>query len=150
MLKRMHSKNTVAVLLLAVLLGIGSSAARSQAPSEYKPISFELLRSYVPGREPPSEVVALDGQQVEVKGFMSAILELQDMKEFVVSFMPPMGCFCHPAMRINEAVYVQMPEGQTINFSQGFIVVQGTLSVNQHIKDEFDDVMYTLKLHQIK
>lgn len=143
-------KQLVPMCLLVILVGIVSNFAQTQGEVEYKPLSFELLRSYIPGQEPPNAVKELDGANVEVKGFMSAILELQDMKEFVVSFMPPIGCFCHPAMRINEAVYVQMPEGETINFSQGFIVVQGTLSVNQNIQDEFDDVMYTLKLHRIK
>lgn len=116
---------------------------------KYKRVSWRTLRLYIPGHKPPDKVAELDGQKIEIIGFLAALTQLEDMEEFVLSVTPPMNCYCHPAMRVNEALYVKMKDGETIDYKAGLVKLRGTLKVTMDIKYEYDDVMYTLECDEV-
>ncbi len=112
-------------------------------------VSFRTLRLYVPGQQPPKEVKELNGKRVEVMGFMSALTQLEDIEEFVLASSPPMNCFCHPPLRVNEVVLISMKKGLKTNYKGGVVKVRGRLEVNYSVQDEFADVMYTIVADEV-
>jgi hypothetical protein len=125
-----------------------SSAPITPAAS-YEPLSFRTLRLYIPGRKPPQEVLAMNGKSIEIMGFMSALTQLEDITEFVLASSPPMNCFCHPPLRVNEVIFIQMNKGKKTDFKGGVVKVRGRLEVNANVQDEFADVMYTIYCDEV-
>lgn len=133
----------LAVFLLYCCGGYGSKVVAQQ--KNYQRVAFKTLRLYTPGAKVPERVQALDGQYVEILGFMSALTQLEDINEFVLASSPPMNCFCHPPLRINEMILVHMKKGLSTEFKPGVVKVRGRLTVNAKVADEFADVMYTVE-----
>jgi hypothetical protein len=117
--------------------------------TNYEQLSFRTLRLYIPGRKPPQEVVLINGKSVEIMGFMSALTQLEDITEFVLASSPPMNCFCHPPLRVNEVIFVQMNKGKKTDYKGGVVKVRGRLEVNTNVSDEFADVMYTIYCEEV-
>lgn len=115
----------------------------------YQRVPFKVLRLYAPGSKVPERVRALDGQYVEVLGFMSALTQLESINEFVLAASPPMNCYCHPPLRINEMLLVHMKKGRTTEFKPGVVKIRGKLTVNMNVTDEFADVMYTVECEEV-
>jgi hypothetical protein len=126
-----------------------SASTTARAGTIYEPLSFRTLRLYIPGRKPPQEVVAMNGRSIEIMGFMSALTQLEDITEFVLASSPPMNCFCHPPLRVNEVIFIQMNKGKKTDFKGGVVKVRGRLEVNANVQDEFADVMYTIYCDEV-
>jgi hypothetical protein len=154
---------TTALLTTALFASTVSSTATAAPPapstpfapfalplaSTYEQLSFRTLRLYIPGKKPPQEVVLWNGKSVEIMGFMSALTQLEDITEFVLASSPPMNCFCHPPLRVNEVVFIQMNKGKKTDFKGGVVKVRGRLEVNTNVSDEFADVMYTIYCDEV-
>ncbi len=117
--------------------------------SAYQRVAFKVLRLYNPGQKPPKEVSELHGKKVEILGFMSALTQLDEIDEFLLASSPPMNCYCHPPLRVNEIVLVHMNKGKTADYKAGVVKVRGTLKVNTNVQDEFADVMYTIECEEV-
>jgi hypothetical protein len=122
--------------------------ATAAVPS-YEMLSFRTLRLYLPGKKPPAEVAAWNGKNVEIMGFMSALTQLEDITEFVLASSPPMNCFCHPPLRVNEVIFVQMNKGKKTDYKGGVVKIRGRLEVNTNVQDEFADIMYTVYCDEV-
>ncbi len=119
------------------------------AVPSYEILSFRTLRLYLPGKKPPAEVIAWNGKNVEIMGFMSALTQLEDITEFVLASSPPMNCFCHPPLRVNEVIFVQMNKGKKTDYKGGVVKIRGRLEVNTNVQDEFADIMYTVYCDEV-
>lgn len=128
------------------------SLTASIAPvlNTYQTLSFRTLRLYIPGKKPPQDVMEFNGKSVEVMGFMAALTQLEDIDEFVLASSPPMNCFCHPPLRVNEVVFVQMKKGKLTQYKGGVVKVRGKLVVNTNVGDEFADIMYTIECDEVQ
>lgn len=126
-----------------------SNASISTPTTAYQQISFRTLRLYLPGKKPPQEVMEMNGKSVEVMGFMAALTQLEEIDEFVLASSPPMNCFCHPPLRVNEVVFVQMKKGKKTEYKGGVVRVRGKLIVNTSVTDEFADIMYTIECEEV-
>jgi hypothetical protein len=149
----------VSVLLLALPVQASAFHAltKSLAPllttsvsaTAYQQLSFRTLRLYIPGKKPPQDVMEYNGKSVEVMGFMAALTQLEEIDEFVLASSPPMNCFCHPPLRVNEVVFVQMKKGKKTDYKGGVVRIRGKLTVNMNVGDEFADIMYTIECDEI-
>jgi hypothetical protein len=124
-------------------------ASGSLLSVNYQQLSFRTLRLYVPGKKPPQEVLDMNGKNVEVMGFMAALTQLDEINEFVLASSPPMNCFCHPPLRVNEVIFVQMKKGKRTEYKGGVVRVRGKLTVNTSVADEFADIMYTIECDEV-
>ncbi len=123
--------------------------APALASTSYQTLSFRTLRLYIPGKKPPQDVMEFNGKSVEVMGFMAALTQLEDIDEFVLASSPPMNCFCHPPLRVNEVIFVQMKKGKLTQYKGGVVRVRGKLTVNTTVTDEFADIMYTIECDEV-
>lgn len=145
-----HSRFWIVPLVLLLCLCVGEYTATALAQQKtYQRVPFKTLRLYSPGSKVPERIRALDGQYVEILGFMSALTQLEDINEFVLASSPPMNCFCHPPLRINEMLLVHMRKGITTEFKAGVVKIRGKLTVNMNVTDEFADVMYTVECDEV-
>jgi hypothetical protein len=136
--------------LCSMLLALETGNASIPAPTTaYQQLSFRTLRLYLPGKKPPQEVMEMNGKSVEVMGFMAALTQLEEIDEFVLASSPPMNCFCHPPLRVNEVVFVQMKKGKKTEYKGGVVRVRGKLIVNTTVTDEFADIMYTIECEEV-
>ena len=131
-------------MFLTFLCCVGLFVAESIYAQPAQIISFRTLRLYIPGQQPPKDIKDLNGKRIEVLGFMSALTQLEDIEEFVLASSPPMNCFCHPPLRVNEVILISMKKGLKTNYKGGVVKVRGRLEVNYSVQDEFADVMYTI------
>ncbi len=138
-----------AALVLQCLILTSISVLALHAGSSYEQASFRTLRLYLPGKKAPQEVMALNGKNVEIMGFMSALTQLEDITEFVLAASPPMNCFCHPPLRVNEVIFIQMNKGKKTDYKGGVIKVRGRIEVNTTVQDEFADIMYTIYCDEV-
>ncbi len=142
---RLHSSITIAVAALTMLPFLQTQTAQGKAAINYERVSFQLLKRYKPGKRVPPEIEALNGKSVEILGFMAALTQLEDIDEFVLSSAPPLNCYCSPPLFINELISVKMNGNKRVSFKGGVVKIKGRLIVNTEIRDEFTDVMYTLR-----
>lgn len=149
---------TVTILLFDIInlnAGVVHPITESLLPSSmlvttsYQQLSFRTLRAYLPGKKPPQEVMELNGKSVEIMGFMAALTQLEEIDEFVLSSSPPMNCFCHPPLRVNEVIFVQMKKGKKTDYKGGVVRIRGKLTVNTNVTDEFADIMYTVECDEV-
>jgi hypothetical protein len=138
---------TFAASLSPILFSIAER--RAEPSSGYQTLSFRTLRLYIPGKKPPQDVLEFNGKNVEIMGFMAALTQLEDIDEFVLASSPPMNCFCHPPLRVNEVVFVQMKKGKYAQYKGGVVRVRGKLTVNLNVGDEFADIMYTIECDEV-
>ena len=145
------------IACLVVMLCIVCVTAQAMPPSPvpaavastYQQLSFRTLRTYLPGKKPPQEVMEMNGKSVEIMGFMAALTQLEEIDEFVLSSSPPMNCFCHPPLRVNEVIFVQMKKGKKTEYKGGVVRIRGKLVVNTNVTDEFADIMYTVECEEV-
>ena len=142
---------TFGLLVLVLMTCAAPFVCGNARPAQtgYQRVAFKTLRLYNPGQKPPKEVAELHGKKVEILGFMSALTQLDEIDEFLLASSPPMNCFCHPPLRVNEIVLVHMNRGKTADYKPGVVKVRGTLKVNTNVQDEFADVMYTIECEEV-
>lgn len=148
--KRLRVAITGILALLLVISVLPVSTAHGAGNTSYQRVSFQVLKRYKPGRQVPAEVEALNGKTVEVLGFMAALTHLEDFKDFILASAPPLNCYCAPPLFINEVIQVKMSGNKKIDYIGGVVKVKGRLIVNTNIRDEFTDVMYTIRADAVE
>jgi len=110
----------------------------------FNKITFRQLRTYVPGKEAPADIRKMNGENVQIIGFMSPLNALENMDEFLLCSSPPLSCYCAPPIFINEMIYVKLQNGVKTDFKTGVVNIKGQFKVNFDITDEYSDIIYTI------
>lgn len=137
------------LMVLLVLVGLTGCAQKSVAPREYREMTWRELASFVyqpsvdpsaktpPTPEPlPGEIVALQGQRLQLAGYMMPIeVDGRKVLSFVLVRDQQLCCYGKmPAM--NEWVFVRLEKGREIDMNMDRpIVVKGTFEVGEDIEE---------------
>ena len=148
-----------------------STVQRTSLATElHQPLTFNMLTSY-PFREPnwakmddpayiaslkldeqiSPQIQAMNGKKVEVEGFMLP-LDMPDgnLRTFML-LKDQMACCFGNIPRLNEWVYVRVPEKKKVSVHQDVLVTLfGTLRVGSKFEGEVLTGIYHLELDQIQ
>jgi hypothetical protein len=135
-------------------LGLAQAAGIAngdRSETGYSKLTFETLKSwtYVAGKTPfPPHIKALDGQNVEMLGFMMPLTEIQNIKEFVL--MPTLfGCCYGQPPAPNHMVMVKLPAGRTTKFCSNPVRVRGEFHVGETRQDGYLISLYVLSANEV-
>jgi hypothetical protein len=119
--------------------------------SKYTRLQFDTLKSwtYIEGKTPiPDFIKKLDGQDIEMVGFMMPLSEVKNITEFIL--VPSLwGCCYGQPPAVNHVVVVKMPPGQTTKFFNDVIRVRGKFSVGETKQDGYTVSLYVLTVDKI-
>ena len=115
-------------------------------------LSFDLLKSWTyieKQRTPiPDKIQKLDGQTVEMVGYMMPLSEVKNVTQFVlVPFL--WGCCYGRPPAVNHIMIVNMPKGQTVNFFDDKVRVRGTFHAGETRQDGYLISLYTITAQSI-
>ncbi|HTS15980.1 MAG TPA: DUF3299 domain-containing protein [Verrucomicrobiae bacterium] len=136
---------------MARLNTVQTAAASAPAPSDpldskYTRLQFDTLKSwtYIEGKTPiPGFIKKLDGQNIEMVGFMMPLSEVKNITEFIL--VPSLwGCCYGQPPAVNHVVVVKMPPGQTTKFYNDVIRVRGKFAVGETKQDGYTVSLYVL------
>ena len=148
----------------------GTARGASLATEAYQSLTFNMLTSY-PFREPnwakmedpayiaslkldeqiSPQIQAMNGKKVEIQGFMLP-LDMPDgnLRTFML-LKDQMACCYGNIPRLNEWVYVRVPEKKKINIHQDVLITSlGTLRVGAKFEGEVLTGIYHLDLDEIQ
>jgi tetratricopeptide (TPR) repeat protein len=83
----------------------------------------------------------LEGKQVTLNGFIQPLREDSDLNVFLL-IENPVGCWYCEMPEVTAIIYVELPRGQTANYTRGLVRVVGRLLLNDSNPEEF---LYTIK-----
>ena len=132
---------------------IGSTRAAPSDPSDskYTRLQFDTLKSwtYIEGKTPiPDFIKKLDGQNIEMVGFMMPLSEVKNITEFIL--VPSLwGCCYGQPPAVNHIVVCKMPPGQTTKFFNDVIRVRGKFNVGETKQDGYTVSLYVLTVDRI-
>ena len=126
---------------------VGSKPFDPNAP--FTKLTFRMLRTYIPGKILPEDIKKLNGNNVEILGFMTPLNALENMDEFLLCSAPPLNCYCAPPIFINEMIYVKLIDKRT-DFKTGAVRIKGQFHVNTDVKDEYSDIIYSIMASDIE
>jgi hypothetical protein len=112
-------------------------------------LTFRMLRTFIPGKALPEDLENLNGNNVEILGFMTPLNALENMDEFLLCSAPPLNCYCAPPVFINEIIYVKLMDKKT-DFKTGAIRIKGQFHVNTDVTDEYSDIIYSINASDIQ
>ena len=123
-----------------------------QSQGKVVKVEFELLKSwtYIERQNTPipNSIRKLDGQTVEMIGYMMPLSEVKNITQFVlVPFL--WGCCYGQPPAANHIMVVNMPEGQTSNYYNDQVRVRGTLHVGETRQDGHLVSLYTITAQSI-
>ena len=116
-------------------------------PAETIKLKFETLGSwnYIEGKTPiPDAVKKLDGQWVELSGFMLPINEIKNISRFIV-MQSLWGCCFGQAPAVNHVIVTTMVPGKTVDFFPDPITVTGKFSVGETREEGYLVSIYRLE-----
>jgi hypothetical protein len=136
--KRLLTILLVIVIGMTVLFFLTSRPGeRPPVDKHYKELSFDLLRSwtYVEGKSTiPAEILAYEGQPVEMLGYMVPLTQSKEITQFVL--MPYLfGCCFGGKPAPNHMVLVQMVGGTSAQFVRKTIYARGTFHCGESRQD---------------
>lgn len=115
----------------------------SKAPTEEEEvqhISFEDLEFELEPEDPfqrdllTSEIEALDGKRIRLRGFMLPSYKADGIEEFVLVRDNQICCF-GPGARIYHNSMVAMAPGRSTSFTTRVVVVDGTFHIDEYALD---------------
>ncbi len=123
-----------------------------QSRSKVVKLTFELLKSWTyieKQRTPiPDSIRKLDGQTVEMTGYMMPLSEVKNVTQFVlVPFL--WGCCYGQPPAVNHIMVVNMPEGQTSNVYNDQVRVRGTFHVGETRQNGHLVSLYTITAQSV-
>jgi uncharacterized protein len=128
-----------------------ASTGFDQQDSHYARLSFDTLKSwtYIEGKTPiPDFIKKLDGQHIEMIGFMMPLSEVKNITQFLL--VPSLwGCCYGQPPAVNHIVVVKMPPGQTTKFYNDVIRVRGTFNAGETKQDGYLVSLYVLTVDKI-
>lgn len=112
-------------------------------------LSWNLLRKTTGSmREGPTfheALLEMDGQHVDIVGFMVPLDEFRNVREFLLLPLPIVCYFCEePPMR--DVMVVQMAEGHATEIYQEPVLINGDLTLNQEPNTKFFYVISNAKM----
>jgi hypothetical protein len=155
-------------LALAVLIAVlpfaaiprasAAGPATSAASSDYQSVDFGFLSSYPyeladpledpapkPANQIPPRVKALDAKKVAIRGFMLPIdITPEGVSQFILNGTLDM-CYFGAPVNINEWVLVKMKDGKRTPFTHTPILVSGTISVGEEMRNGRVGSLYRLQ-----
>lgn len=131
-------------LLLVILLATSTSLlAASKTNAAPVKLSFDTLKkwTYVEGKTPiPDSIKKLDGQYVEMRGFMMSPDTADDIHDFVL--VPSLwGCCYGKPIAVNHVVLVKLKRGLKTTYYEDALLVRGRLHVGE---ERIDGVLISL------
>ena len=127
------------------------AAAAEPSDSKYTRLQFDTLKSwtYIEGKTPiPDFIQKLNGQNIEMVGFMMPLSEVKNITEFIL--VPSLwGCCYGQPPAVNHVVVVRMPPGQTTKFFNDVIRVRGKFAVGETKQDGYTVSLYVLTVDKI-
>jgi len=128
-----------------------SAPAADPLDSKYTRLQFDTLKSwtYIEGKTPiPDFIQKLNGQNIEMVGFMMPLSEVKNITEFIL--VPSLwGCCYGQPPAVNHVVVVRMPPGQTTKFFNDVIRVRGKFAVGETKQDGYTVSLYVLTVDKI-
>jgi hypothetical protein len=128
-----------------------AAVAADPADSKYSRLQFDTLKSwtYIEGKTPiPDFIQKLNGQNIEMVGFMMPLSEVKNITEFIL--VPSLwGCCYGQPPAVNHVVVVRMPPGQTTKFFNDVIRVRGKFAVGETKQDGYTVSLYVLTVDKI-
>ena len=123
-----------------------------QSQGKVVKLQFELLKSwtYIERQNTPipNSIRKLDGQTVEMVGYMMPLSEVKNVTQFVlVPFL--WGCCYGQPPAVNHIMVVNMPEGQTSNFYNDQVRVRGTFHVGETRQNGYLVSLYTITAQSV-
>ena len=122
-------------LVLSSILFVVGSALQSyvyatEVPDGYQRIAFETLKAGARQPDVPSpEAIALDGQQVFIKGYIYPGQQRYGLKQFVL--VPDLGTCCFGGSpKLTHMIEVTLRGDKTLDYSMTKRKLAGTLRVN--------------------
>ncbi len=126
------------LVVSAILFVVGSTVQSyvyaTEVPEGYQRIAFETLKagSRQPDA-PPEEAIALDGEQVFIKGYIYPGQQRYGLKQFVL--VPDLGTCCFGGSpKLTHMIEVTLKGDQTVDYSMTKRKLAGTLRVNPSLQ----------------
>ncbi len=110
-------------------------------------VKFDVLGGwkFVEGKTPiPDKVRKLDGQQIEVTGFMMPINETKSITRFIV-VQSLWGCCFGQVPAVNHVIVVNMASGKSVEFYPDPVRVTGRFSVGETREEGYLVSIYHLE-----
>lgn len=127
-----------------------NNSAKPFDPNQpFTKLTFRMLRTFIPGKTLPEDLKNLNGNNVEILGFMTPLNALENMDEFLLCSAPPLNCYCAPPVFINEIIYVKLMDKKT-DFKTGAVRIKGQFHVNTDVTDEYSDIIYSINASDIQ
>ena len=122
-----------------------------EVPEGFQRITFRELQPHhkTPKNLPP-EAIALDGQQVFVKGYVLPGIQRDGLTEFIL--VPDLGTCCFGGQpKITDMIYVKLKSDQTVGFSYYQQKFAGTFRVLRgRTAEKVGSVIYHLDAEYVK
>ncbi len=159
----MISRFSVLLLILPFLLLIpnSSNANTLSEKSEFEKfeaiagdaarIYFRQLRDYPlrGGGTPPDELMAMNGKDVEIVGFMIPYDRIENITTFILLQAPFMGCFHVPPPQANETILVHTDK-PIRSYTYDPIMVSGNLTIEEVHMEGYLISVYTIDSAEIR
>ena len=89
----------------------------------------DLMGMIVETARPLPPASALDGQEIEIRGYIIALAAKSKLQHFMFSRYPQNMCFFCGAAGPESAMQVFMKSGKTLDYTSDKLVIKGTLSI---------------------
>ena len=89
----------------------------------------DMMGMIVETARPQAVPMALNGKEIEIKGYIIALAAKTELKHFMFSRYPQNMCFFCGAAGPESAMQVFMKAGDKVDYTKDKVVVKGTLSI---------------------
>jgi len=133
----MKIKLNLRVLILFFLISLSSNAQGQVNDDPWATLALvekeskfdDLMGMIVETARPLPPASALDGQEMEIRGYIIALAAKSKLKHFMFSRYPQNMCFFCGAAGPESAMQVFLKSGKTIDYTSDKVVIKGTLSI---------------------
>ncbi|NNE27623.1 MAG: DUF3299 domain-containing protein [Saprospiraceae bacterium] len=101
----------------------------------------DLLGMIVQKATPTAVPLALNGKEIEIRGYIIALSAKSNLKHFMFSRYPQNMCFFCGAAGPESAMQVFLKSGDSIDYTSDKVELKGTLSIQQ---GDSSGLIYTL------
>ncbi len=124
----------------------GSEPATLSETDAVQRVYFKDFRSYPIHRQNaqvPDALMALDGKQIEVVGYMVPFDRIENITQFILLQAPFMGCMHVPPPGANETLMIET-ERPLSSYTYDPLRITGTLSIDEVYVDGYLISVYTI------
>lgn len=119
-------------------------------PEGYSALTWKTIGGfeYTEGMKLPDDVKALHGKKVAIAGYMMALDEVENIREFLLVESLWSCCFGTPPT-VNQVLVIRIEGKKGIDYTSGPIQVAGILDVGEKVEDGFVTSVYRLKADKV-